>query len=87
MHFSIAAPGAPAQAAALTWNTVSGAANSVYYTTSLTNVWPRNWQLYTNFTVTNIYDTVFPVTIAEPINSTGVRFYKVMVQPWFTYPY
>jgi hypothetical protein len=70
--------------ALLTWDTVPLATNYVYYATNLVG---GNWLLYSNFLSTNVVGPVYPVTVSDTNISKGIRFYKVVVSPWLTYPY
>lgn len=83
MAFTLSLTNSPVREALLTWDTVPFATNSVYYTSILTT---NNWLLYTNFLSTNVAGPAYPVTVPDTNVWHGIRFYKVVVQPWLTYP-
>ena len=68
----------------LTWDTIPFGTNYVYYASNLLT---NNWLLYTNFPSTNVAGPSYPVTVTDTNILRGIRFYKVLVQPWLTYPY
>jgi len=83
INFSLTVTNRPRRAL-LTWDTVPFATNYVYYATNLVNA---NWQLYSNFLSTNVVGPTYPVTVSDTNISKGIRFYKIVVSPWLTYPY
>jgi hypothetical protein len=83
INFSLTVTNQPRRAL-LTWDTVPFATNYVYYATNLT---AANWLLYSNIISTNVAGPTYPLTISDTNISKGIRFYKVVVQPWLTYPY
>jgi hypothetical protein len=83
INFSLTITNQPRRAL-LTWDTVPFATNYVYYATNLA---AGNWLLYSNFLSTNVAGPTYPVTVSDTNISRGIRFYKVVVSPWLTYPY
>jgi len=84
INFALTLTNTPAKAALLTWDTVPLATNYVYYATSLLS---NNWSLYTNFLSSNVTGPAYPVFVTDTNILKGIRFYKVTVAPWLTYPY
>jgi hypothetical protein len=84
INFSLTVTNQPKRAAVLSWTTVPLATNSVYFSSSLLT---NNWQLYTNFLSTNVLGPSYVTTVSDTNILNGTRFYKVLVQPWLTYPY
>jgi len=84
INFSLTLTNHPTRAVLLNWYTVPFATNYVYYATNLV---AGNWLLYSNFLSTNVVGPTYPVTVSDTNISKGIRFYKVVVSPWLTYPY
>lgn len=84
INFNLTLTNQPVRAAVLNWDTVPYATNYVYYATNLVG---GNWWLYSSFISTNVVGPTYPVTIFDTNIAKGIRFYKVVVSPWLTYPY
>jgi hypothetical protein len=84
LNFSLALTNSPRPEALLTWDTIPLATNYVYFTSSLLT---NRWTLFTNFTSTSVTGQAYPVTVADTNVLRGIRFYKVTVAPWLTYPF
>ena len=67
------------------WNVPYYASNTVYFSTNLLK---PTWQIYTNFSSINPIDAVnSPITVGDTNIARGIRFYKIVVQPYLSYPY
>jgi hypothetical protein len=84
INFGLTITNQPSRQAVLTWDTVPLATNYVYYTSNLLT---GPWQLFTNFNSVSATGPAYPVTVTDTNILKGIRFYKVMVSPWLTYPY
>jgi len=84
INFGLTITNQPSRQAVLTWDTVPLATNFVYYTSNLLT---GPWQLFTNFSSVSATGPAYPVTVTDTNILKGIRFYKVMVSPWLTYPY
>jgi len=84
INFTLTVTNQPKRQALLNWYTVPFATNYVYYATNLVG---GNWMLYSNFLSTNVVGPKYPVSVSDTNISKGIRFYKVVVSPWLTYPY
>ena len=84
INFSLTVTNLPTPRALITWDTVPFATNFLYYTSSLLT---NNWQLFTNFNSVSTTGPSYPVTVSDTNRASGIRFYKVVVKPWLTYPY
>ena len=84
INFSLTVTNLPTPRALLSWATVPFATNYVYYTS---NLLANSWQVYTNFNSINVSGPAYPVIVSDTNLSKGIRFYKVVVLPWLTYPY
>ena len=84
VNFGLTVTNQTPRRALLTWDTVPFATNYVYYATNLVG---GNWMLYSKVLSTNVAGPVYPVSISDTNIAKGIRFYKVVVQPWLTYPY
>ena len=83
----------PPKSILLSWQTIPGATNYVYYKTNLVST---GWSLLqTNASLpANPFISPQPegssatnVSVLDPVNPAQPKFYKVTVQPWLTYPY
>jgi hypothetical protein len=69
----------------LTWNIPATGTN--YYVQYLTNLMNPTWLTLTNFNIaTNRIPTAATNVVFVDTNHTVTRFYRVVVQPWLTYP-
>ena len=73
LQFSVSYTKSPQPTAVVSWNSAPNCTNFLYYVTS---PYSTNWQMVTNF-VTGPTGT--RVSVKDPINTTGVRFYKARV--------
>ena len=69
----------------LTWNIPATATN--YYVQYLTNLLNPSWQTFTNFNISsNLIPTSATNVYCVDTNRNSARYYRVVVQPWLTYP-
>jgi hypothetical protein len=89
MAFAASRTNHPANAVAISWNTIPHATNFVYYSTNL-----LSWQILTNsYLLTNPFVTPAPypgpttnIMVLDPVGGQE-RFYKVIVNPDLFFPY
>ncbi len=93
LNFTETLTNVPPKSILLSWQTVPGATNYVYYTTNLAST---GWSLLqTNSSLpANPFVSPQPegssatsVSVLDSVNPAQPKFYKVTVQPWLTYPY
>jgi len=92
LNFTETLTNVPPKSILLSWATIPGATNYVYYKTNLVS---PNWSLLTNSTLTiNPFispqpegSSVTNISVLDPVNAAQPKFYMVTVQPWLTYPY
>ena len=85
MNLTVTLTNVPPLTAKVTWQTVPNATNFVEFKT---NLFSTGWIPLTNFISPNPYPgPATNVTVLDPLNLGGTRFYRVLVNPWVTYPY
>jgi hypothetical protein len=85
MNFKLTLTNLPPLTALLSWQTIPGASNCLSYTTNLVT---GPWLKLTNFLSPAPYPSpLTTVTVSDPVNLTGAKFYKVQVVPSTAPPY
>jgi len=85
LNFTETLTNVPPKSILLSWQTVPGATNYVYYTTNLVST---AWHTLTNFISPQPEgSSATNVSVLDSVNPAQPKFYKVTVQPWLTYPY
>lgn len=85
LNFTETLTNVPPKSILLSWQTVPGATNYVYYTTNLVST---AWPTLTNFISPQPEgSSATNVSVLDSVNPAQPKFYKVTVQPWLTYPY
>ena len=79
LNFNFAITNLPQKSFKLAWTTIPGATNVVQYKTNLLSA---NWLTLTNFKTPPPYPgPATNVSVLDPINPSGTKFYRILVQP------